>query len=277
MRDAKDLHIILLGCGKMGSALLRGWLSDTDLNARFTIIEPFDAAVAWLPETDNLSRFSSVSAAASAGLPKADFVLLAVKPQMMAEAAVDLKSLSDDRTAFLSIAAGLSCDWLSNQLGQGAAILRSMPNTPAAIGKGITALYSNAYVNSEQHAIASQLLRAVGVVVDLPNEELMDAVTALSGSGPAYIFNLAEAMAEAGMKLGLPEKLAHKLARQTIAGAGALLEQSSDSAATLRENVTSKGGTTAAALSVLQAEDGLAALMVKAMQAAHDRSVELGG
>jgi len=269
-------HIILLGCGKMGSALLRGWLADSALEADFTIIEPYDDAVAWLPQLDNLRRYSSVSEAASAAVPKADFVLLAVKPQMMADAASDLKSLSHDMTAYLSIAAGLSCDWLSNHLGAEAAILRSMPNTPAAIGKGITALYANMHVRSEQRAFASQLLRAVGVVVDLPNETLMDAVTALSGSGPAYIFHMAEAMAAAGEQLGLSEALAHQLARQTIAGAGALLEQSDEAASTLRETVTSKGGTTAAALSVLQSDNGLHALLMNAMQAAYDRSKELG-
>lgn len=269
-------HIILLGCGKMGSALLRGWLSDEKLNASFTVIEPFDAAVSWLPEQDNVAHVSSVAAAVSSGTPQADVILLAVKPQMMAEAAVDLRSLAYSGTAYLSIAAGLSCAWLSEQLGKEAAIVRSMPNTPASIGKGVTAIYANAFVEKTQTDLAKQLLQAVGSVVELPDESLMDAVTALSGSGPAYIFAMAEAMAEAGQALGLSEALAHQLARQTIAGAGALLDQSDETAAILRENVTSKGGTTAAALSVLQADEGLADLLLRAMKAAHSRSITLG-
>ena len=223
-----------------------------------------------------MTHVSSVSAAVSSGVPQADIILLAVKPQMMAEAAIDLRSLAHSGTAYLSIAAGLSCSWLSEQLGKEAAIVRSMPNTPASIGKGVTAIYANAFVDKAQIDLAKQLLQAVGSVVELPDESLMDAVTALSGSGPAYIFAMAEAMAEAGQALGLSEALAHQLARQTIAGAGALLDQSDETAAILRENVTSKGGTTAAALSVLQADEGLADLLLRAMKAAHSRSITLG-
>ena len=270
-------HIILLGCGKMGSALLRGWLQDETLQASFTIIEPFDAAVEWLPERDTIQRFLSVADAKAANLAPADFVLLAVKPQMMEAAASDLQMIGHERTAYLSIAAGLSCAWLAGRLGDKAPILRSMPNTPASVGKGVTALYVNAFVDNSQSEMATKLLSAVGDVVSLPDEHLMDAVTALSGSGPAYIFLMAEVMAAAGMQLGLPEELAHHLARQTIAGAGTLLDVSEESASILRENVTSKGGTTAAALSVLQDNDALAILMARAMKAAHERSIELGG
>ena len=278
---SQRLHILLLGCGKMGSAMLRGWLNDTELDAHFTIIEPFEAAVAWLaeagPEAGNIRHYPDIQAASAAELPPVDFALLAVKPQMMEEAAADLKQLTHDETAYLSIAAGLSASWLAHRLGSAARILRAMPNTPAAVGAGITALYATNQVSAAQVALATKLLGAIGEVVHLPEESLIDAVTALSGSGPAYVFKLVEVMADAGQKLGLPDAMAQKLARQTVIGAGALMQAVEDDAATLRQNVTSKGGTTAAALAVLDADAALARLLAEAMQAAHDRSVELGG
>ena len=274
---SERLHILLLGCGKMGSAMLRGWLNDTEPDAHFTIIEPFEAAVAWLPKAGNIRHYFDIQAAGAAELPPVDFALLAVKPQMMEEAAADLKQLTHDETAYLSIAAGLSASWLAHRLGSAARILRAMPNTPAAVGAGITALYATNQVSAAQVALATKLLGAIGEVVHLPEESLIDAVTALSGSGPAYVFKLVEVMADAGQKLGLPDAMAQKLARQTVIGAGALMQAVEDDAATLRQNVTSKGGTTAAALGVLDADEALARLLAAAMQAAHDRSVELGG
>ena len=274
---SERLHILLLGCGKMGSAMLRGWLNDTELDAHFTIIEPFEAAVSWLPKAGNIRHYPDIQAASAAELPPVDFALLAVKPQMMEEAAADLKQLTHDETAYLSIAAGLSASWLAHRLGSAARILRAMPNTPAAVGAGITALYATNQVSAAQVALATKLLGAIGEVVHLPEESLIDAVTALSGSGPAYVFKLVEVMADAGQKLGLPDAMAQKLARQTVIGAGALMQAVEDDAATLRQNVTSKGGTTAAALGVLDADEALARLLAEAMQAAHDRSVELGG
>ena len=274
---SERLHILLLGCGKMGSAMLRGWLNDTELDAHFTIIEPFEAAVSWLPKAGNIRHYPDIQAASAAELPPVDFALLAVKPQMMEEAAADLKQLTHDETAYLSIAAGLSASWLAHRLGSAARILRAMPNTPAAVGAGITALYATNQVSAAQVALATKLLGAIGEVVHLPEESLIDAVTALSGSGPAYVFKLVEVMADAGQKLGLPDAMAQKLARQTVIGAGALMQAVEDDAATLRQNVTSKGGTTAAALGVLDADEALARLLAAAMQAAHDRSVELGG
>lgn len=274
---SQTLHILLLGCGKMGSAMLRGWLNDPELNAQFTIIEPYEAAVSWLPETDNVSHFLDIQTAAGADLAPVDFALLAVKPQMMEEAAADLKQLTHHETAYLSIAAGLSASWLAARLGSEARILRAMPNTPAAVGAGITALFSTAMVSDAQVALATNLLGAIGDVVHLPEESLMDAVTALSGSGPAYVFKLVEVMAAAGQRLGLPDAMAQKLARQTVIGAGALMQAVDDDAATLRQNVTSKGGTTAAALAMFDHDEALARLVADAMQAAHDRSVELGG
>lgn len=271
-----SLHIIMLGCGKMGSALLKGWLQDDGLNASFTLIEPMDAAVAWVPDRPDIQRFTDSDGAVRAGIAPADFVLLSVKPQMMAEAATGIQNLTHSKTAYLSIAAGLTCEWLSQQLGDAAHILRSMPNIPASVGKGMTALYANSHATAAQTQIAVQLLGAVGDVVILDDEALMNAVTALSGSGPAYVFLLAEVMAAAGKKLGLPDAMALQLARQTIVGAGAMLEGCEDNPAILRESVTSKGGTTAAALTVLRAEDGMAQLLERAMQAAHDRSTALG-
>ena len=274
---SERLHILLLGCGKMGSAMLRGWLNDTELDAHFTIIEPFEAAVSWLPKVGNIRHYPDIQAASAAELAPVDFALLAVKPQMMEEAAADLRQLTHDETAYLSVAAGLSASWLAHRLGSEARILRAMPNTPAAVGAGITALYATNQVSAAQVALATKLLGAIGEVVHLPEESLIDAVTALSGSGPAYVFKLVEVMADAGQKLGLPDAMAQKLARQTVIGAGALMQAVEDDAATLRQNVTSKGGTTAAALAVLDADEALARLLAEAMQAAHDRSVELGG
>jgi pyrroline-5-carboxylate reductase len=184
--------------------------------------------------------------------------------------------------AYLSIAAGISTGWLKQRLGDDAIVIRAMPNTPAAIGKGITALYADAPNHASNQApnrardLAGQLLAAVGQVVHVQDEALMDGVTALSGSGPAYVFLLVEAMTEAGIKAGLPDDLAGELAKATVCGAGALMAAVDTAPAILRENVTSKGGTTAAALAVLMADDGLASLMTKAVAAAKARSIELG-
>jgi pyrroline-5-carboxylate reductase len=188
--------------------------------------------------------------------------------------------------AYLSIAAGISTGWLKQRLGDAAIVIRAMPNTPAAIGKGITALYADAPNQASNQApnqapnqarnLASQLLAAVGQVVHVQDEALMDGVTALSGSGPAYVFLLVEAMTEAGIKAGLPDDLAAELAKATVCGAGALMAAVDTAPAILRENVTSKGGTTAAALAVLMADDGLTSLMTKAVAAAKARSIELG-
>ena len=224
---------------------------------------------------DNVHLHGSVAGAAADGRA-ATMVVLAVKPQMMDEAIADLGALAGPDTAFLSIAAGLSTAWLRDRLGDGALVLRSMPNTPAAIGKGVTALYCGD-APEPVASLATQLLRAIGEVVILDDEGLMDAVTALSGSGPAYIFLLAEVMTAAGVEVGLPPALAKQLAEATVAGAGALIAESDDPPSQLRVNVTSKGGTTAAALAVLMAEDGLGPLLDRAIRAARDRSIELGG
>ena len=279
-------QITLLGCGKMGSAMLEGWLADTNLDANFTIIEPHQTHLGWLQGQKSVRLYADCAAANADGAPVSTMIVLAVKPQMMDDAIADLGVMKHADCAYLSIAAGISTGWLKQRLGDAAIVIRAMPNTPAAIGKGITALYADAPNQASNQApnqapnqarnLASQLLAAVGQVVHVQDEALMDGVTALSGSGPAYVFLLVEAMTEAGIKAGLPDDLAAELAKATVCGAGALMAAVDAAPAILRENVTSKGGTTAAALAVLMADDGLASLMTKAVAAAKARSIELG-
>ena len=279
-------QITLLGCGKMGSAMLEGWLADTNLDANFTIIEPHQTHLGWLQGQKTVRLYADCSAANADGATVSTMIVLAVKPQMMDDAIADLGVMKHADCAYLSIAAGISTGWLKQRLGDAAIVIRAMPNTPAAIGKGITALYADAPNQASNQApnqapnqarnLASQLLAAVGQVVHVQDEALMDGVTALSGSGPAYVFLLVEAMTEAGIKAGLPDDLAAELAKATVCGAGALVAAVDTAPAILRENVTSKGGTTAAALAVLMADDGLTSLMTKAVAAAKARSIELG-
>lgn len=271
-------QITLLGCGKMGSAMLEGWLADTNLDANFTIIEPHQTHLGWLQGQKSVRLYADCAAANADGAPVSTMIVLAVKPQMMDDAIAGLGNMKHADCAYLSIAAGISTGWLKQRLGDAAIVIRAMPNTPAAIGKGITALYADAPNQAPNLArnLASQLLAAVGQVVHVQDEALMDGVTALSGSGPAYVFLLVEAMTEAGIKAGLPDDLAAELAKATVCGAGALMAAVDTAPAILRENVTSKGGTTAAALAVLMADDGLTSLMTKAVAAAKARSIELG-
>ena len=257
--------ITLIGCGKMGSAMLRGWLADPQLDADFAIIEPMADHLAWTDSHDNVRVHASIADAAGGG------------GGGVGGGAIDgLGALVGAETAFLSIAAGIPTAWFRARLGAEAMVLRSMPNTPAAIGRGVTALFAGD-APAELVSLATTLLSAVGTVVMLEDEALMDAVTALSGSGPAYVFLLAEAMTAAGIKAGLPADLAGQLAEATVSGAGALIAESDEPPSQLRVNVTSKGGTTAAALAVLMAEAGMEELMTRAILAARDRSVELGG
>jgi pyrroline-5-carboxylate reductase len=275
-------QITLLGCGKMGSAMLEGWLADTNLDANFTIIEPHQTHLGWLQGQKTVRLYADCAAAIADGATVSTMIVLAVKPQMMDDAIADLGVMKHADCAYLSIAAGISTGWLKQRFGDAAIVIRAMPNTPAAIGKGITALYADApnqasnQPPNQARNLASQLLAAVGQVVYVQDEALMDGVTALSGSGPAYVFLLVEAMTEAGIKAGLPDDLAAELAKATVCGAGALMAAVDAAPAILRENVTSKGGTTAAALAVLMADDGLASLMTKAVAAAKARSIELG-
>ena len=265
------MEVCLIGCGKMGTALLAGWQEDSQLGGSFTVIDP---ALDGPPEHHATRYLHQLSELETGYNP--DIVILAVKPQMMASVLASLSGLGDKTTCFLSIAAGLSTARLSVQLGRPARWLRVMPNTPAAIGQGVSALYAAPDVPREMISLSRQLMCAVGEVVVLADEDLMDAVTALSGSGPAYVFLLTEVMAAAGEKLGLPADLSVHLARQTVSGAGALIAAELDKEpAQLRRNVTSEGGTTAAALAVLRADDGLQPIFDRALRAARDRGREL--
>jgi pyrroline-5-carboxylate reductase len=258
--------LVLLGCGKMGGAMLEGWLKGGLTPARVVVIDPYPSD--WLKA--QAARGVTVN---PAELAPANVAVIAVKPQMMGAAAPQLVALAGRGTVFLSIAAGTPIAAFEAMFGAGTPIVRAMPNTPAAIGRGISALVGNAAVTEAQMAMAEALLAAVGQTVRLETEEQMHAVTGLSGSGPAYVFHMIEAMAEAGAAAGLPPELAMRLARATVAGAGALADASPESAGQLRVNVTSPGGTTAAGLGVLMPE--LSRLMTGTVAAAAQRSREL--
>lgn len=265
--DLEMRGLVILGCGKMGSALLEGWLASGLPPRSVHVIEPNPSD--WLRAT---------GVALNQPLPAAPaMALLAVKPQMMGAALPALQALGGGSTVFLSIAAGTSMATIEATLGAGTPVIRAMPNTPAAVGRGITALIANPRVPAAALSLASDLMGAVGQTVLLDCESQMDAVTAVSGSGPAYVFHLIETLAAAGVAQGLPEGVAMQLARATITGAGELAYRSPESAAQLRVNVTSPGGTTAAALRVLMDEaTGFPALLTRAVKAAADRSRELG-
>ena len=267
LERVKDQGLVLLGCGKMGSAMLEGWLKQGVPPAAIWVLEPHPSD--WLKST---------GVHLNVGLPAAPaIVLLAVKPQMMGAALPQVTALGNGATVFLSIAAGTTIASFESTFGARTPIIRAMPNTPAAVGRGITAITGNAHASDPDLALAEALLAAVGQVVRLEGEHQMDAVTAVSGSGPAYVFHLIEALAQAGEAEGLPADLAMQLARATVCGAGELAHQATESAAQLRINVTSPGGTTAAALAVLmEPETGLPPLMARAVKAAADRGRELG-
>ena len=272
--SAHDPHVLLVGCGKMGRALLAGWIGRGLKAARIAVIEP-DAAGA------EAARALGVMVAADpTGLPanfSPEAIVIAVKPQLMDAVAPAYRPLAEKGAAVLSIAAGRTLAYFERALGSNTAVLRAMPNTPAAVGRGITVVAANARAGAEARALAERLLAAVGAVEWVEDESLLDAVTAVSGSGPAYVFLLAESLAEAGRQAGLPADLAMRLARATVAGSGELLHRASEPPAMLRQNVTSPGGTTAAALGVLMADDGLQPLMVRAVAAAAKRARELAG
>jgi len=256
----------------MGGALLAGWLEQG--------IDPSDAIVVD-PHYDIEAGPAGVRSFPSPRDLPADFapdvVLLAVKPQAMPEVAPDYRRFAD-KAVFLSIAAGRTIASLETLLGAGTAVVRAMPNTPAAVRRGASGLFANRNVSENQRQTCDQLVTAVGHAVWVERESLLDAVTAVSGSGPAYVFLLVEALAAAGENLGLPPDLAATLARATVTGSGELLAQSPLPAAALRENVTSPNGTTYAALQVLMKEgDGLASLMRRATEAAARRAEELAG
>ena len=262
--------LVLVGAGKMGSALLAGWLA-LGLDPRIlAVIEPKPSK-----ELLALKRRGLKINPTTKTLGAAAVIVLAIKPQATPEVLPGLVPLLGTKTLVVSIMAGRTIRFLERTLPS-AAIVRSMPNTPAAIGRGITVAYPNARVTAAQRKLAQNLLAATGAVEWVNDERLMDAVTAVSGSGPAYVFLLAETLAHAGMAAGLSRELAEKLARATVAGSGELLHRSDLDAATLRANVTSPGGTTAAALDVLMGEGGLDPLLTKAVLAATKRGRDLG-
>ena len=260
--------IALAGAGKMGGAMLTGWLAQGLDPTRVAVIEPQPS-----PEISALATKGIRLNPSAKDIGKVDTLVVAVKPQSFREAGAALKPFVGASTLAVSIMAGTTIATIGQVCG--GVVVRAMPNTPAAIGRGITVAVAARNVSAVQRATADALLRATGSVEWIDDESLMDAVTAVSGSGPAYIFLLAEELARAGVEAGLPEELATRLARETVAGSGELLHRSELASATLRQNVTSPGGTTAAALDVLMAKDGLQPLMIRAIAAAKKRSKDL--
>jgi pyrroline-5-carboxylate reductase len=261
--------VVLAGAGKMGGAMLSGWLARGLEPKRVAVIEPHPSA--------------DISALTAKGVrlnpsPKdvggtVATLVVALKPQIFREAGAPLKSFTGPSTLVVSIMAGTTIASVSEICG--GSVVRAMPNTPAAIGRGITVAVAASNVTAAQREVAAALLRATGSVEWVGDESLMDAVTAVSGSGPAYVFLLAEELARAGVEAGLPVELATRLARETVAGSGELLHRSELAPATLRQNVTSPGGTTAAAMEVLMGPDGMQSLLTRAVAAATKRSREL--
>jgi pyrroline-5-carboxylate reductase len=264
--------IVLVGAGKMGAAMLEAWLALGLSPRRVAVIEPQPTSELTALVARGLTLNPPVTAVRDTSA-----IVLAIKPQVAATVVPTLAPLLAPATVVLSIMAGRTLGFLAGALPQHAALVRAMPNTPAAIGRGITVAVPNAQVSQGQRALVHALLAATGAVEWVDDEALMDAITAVSGSGPAYVFLLAEALSAAGAAAGLPPELANKLARATVSGSGELLNRSPLDPATLRQNVTSPGGTTAAALDVLMAGDGMTQLMSRAVMAATRRSRELAG
>ncbi|MFT4185158.1 MAG: pyrroline-5-carboxylate reductase [Rhizobium sp.] len=264
--------IVLIGAGNMGGALLTGWLKNGVPGSSMIVVDPQPSeAMAKLIGDAGARHVTSVPADIKAGV-----LFIAVKPQVLDAVLPPFKQVVGAETVVVSIAAGKTLASLETHLGK-AAMVRAMPNTPAMVGRGVTGAFANKQVGERQRQLVNDLLKVSGPVEWVPEEADIDAVTAVSGSGPAYVFYLVECMAEAGRKLGLQADLAMRLARETVAGAGELLHQSPDDASRLRQNVTSPGGTTAAALAVLMAEDGMQPLFDEALEAARKRAQELAG
>jgi pyrroline-5-carboxylate reductase len=256
----------LLGCGKMGSAMLEGWLA-----------RGLPAASVWVKDPYPSDWLKGRGVHLNEELPSSPaVVLVAVKPQMMEEALPTLSKMGNGETLFVSVAAGTTISYFERTLGERTPVVRAMPNTPAAISRGITAIVANGPAGDSGLDRAEDLLSAVGEVVRLENEGQIDAVTGVSGSGPAYVFHMIETMAAGGVAQGLPEALALQLARATVAGAGALVMESGEDPGQLRKNVTSPNGTTQAALEVLMDDtNGFPSLLPRAVKAATERSREL--
>ncbi len=269
---APGARLLLVGGGKMGGALLSGWIDGGLAPADAMVVEPFAASAEAI-------RARGIAVVAAPEEVPEDFapavVVLAVKPQQMEAVLAGCTRFVRPETVFLSIAAGKTIASFEARLGAAAAVVRAMPNTPAAVGRGMSVLAANARVGAAQRAACGDLMAAVGEVAWVEDEALLDPVTAVSGGGPAYVFLLIETLAQAGVEAGLPEELAARLARVTVAGSGELVRLAEEPPAQLRENVTSPGGTTLEALRILMAPDGLQPLMTRAIAAATRRSREL--
>ncbi|MEM7124031.1 MAG: pyrroline-5-carboxylate reductase [Pseudomonadota bacterium] len=265
--------LLLVGCGKMGGAMLAGWLGQGIEADKIVVVEPAEATAEAIAADHGVAVVGDAGDVPTGFAPSV--IVLAVKPQVMADAVAGLGRFADAGALVLSIAAGTTIGVFERALGDSIAIVRLMPNTPAAVGHGITALVANRHATDAQRAAADALAATVGETVWLDDEALMDAVTGLSGSGPAYVFLLIEILANAGVANGLPPDIAGRLASATVEGAGQLARLSDQSPEELRRAVTSPGGTTAEALEVLMAEDGLQPLFDRAVAAATRRSKEL--
>ncbi|MFL5238458.1 MAG: pyrroline-5-carboxylate reductase [Rhizomicrobium sp.] len=263
--------ILLVGAGRMGWALLRGWLG-TGL-APLAVVEPHPS-----PKLRKLARSGRVELYATVAEADGKWraCLVALKPQILTIEAARLRPVAQSGALMVSIAAGVSMASLRAAWGRTSKIVRAMPNTPGAIGRGISALYVPRSVKAADRMLAETLLAPLGQTLRVRHEALIDSVTAVSGSGPAYVFLLVEVLAQAGEAEGLPRDISQKLARATVSGAGALLDSDSRPASALRKDVTSLGGTTEAALKILMKKEGLEALIGRAVKAAHKRAIELG-
>ena len=265
-----DSDILLVGCGNMGRALVKGWLAEGRDPKRIQVVDPNSEAA-------SVARDLGVTAVTSLSevqMP-VEVVILAVKPEQLDSVLPAYRDLAAAGSVVLSIAAGKPIAFYERVLGGEPAIVRGMPNTPAAIGQGMTVLSANGAVTANQQALCQSLMAAVGEVAWLTDEQQMDAVTAVSGSGPAYVFLLIECLTDAAESVGLERNLARQLAEQTVAGAGAYALGSEHEPAELRRRVTSPGGTTEAALEILLSKDAFPALLVQAVQAASKRAREL--
>jgi len=266
--------LLLVGAGRMGGAMLDRWLAHRIDASEVTILDPYLQGDRW----SDLARKGTATATSVAGASDRAYkiMVIAVKPQSITEALAEVAALAAPDTTVISIAAGVRIATLEAAFPKGQAIVRAMPNTPAQVGQSMTVAVPNAHVSDVERGAVDALLAAIGDVAWVDDEGLLDAVTAVSGSGPAYVFLLAECLAAAAREAGLPDELAMRLARQTVAGSGALLGESKLSPDVLRRNVTSPGGTTEAALKVLMGEPGMQALLTSAVAAAKKRSTELG-
>ncbi len=266
--------LVLIGAGKMGTAMLQGWLEAGVTGDQVTIFDPAPP-----PETMAVIAHNSISHNPPLdSVDGVEAILVAVKPQMVDEVLPAMKGLASDNPLVVSVVAGKTIAAFRQHFGEATPVIRTIPNTPAAVGRGITAMAASDGVSAKQSELATALLASLGEVVTVADEALIDACTAISGSGPAYIFYMTECMTAAAVKLGLPADIAEQLARATVAGAGELMRATGIPAGTLRENVTSPKGTTYAALQVLMAdEDGMKQLMVRATAEAEKRSRELAG